>query len=254
MKKGQWTKTDSLTDSDISVIIDINSEIFWFWEGPQSTARDRYNARQILGQLREKYISYKFKRINKEASEYVRDELEALQIYALAKKKSDKRNQLKNLANIIHFISLMNSFFNIIIIILLIGVLVQSQSIFPYIFFNQINFNFTLEICSLILILSLIILILSAIYMGISRNRFLLVISIIGCCFNFISLFMLRIWDELLIVISSGQHYLIQIDAIFFFIFSIDIFLILSISCCLIVGIMGFMNVKYFIKRFEKEI
>lgn len=253
MKKGQWAKADALNESDIAVIIDINMEIFWFWEGTHSTARDRYNARQILGQLRKKYTSYRFKRINKEASEDVRDQLELLQIHALARKKSDKKNIIKNLSNIFHTISLINCTLIIITIILLTSMFFQFQAINPDLYINQNNFISIFVISSLLLLLSFILFIISATYSGISRNTLLLIISIIGCCLIFIPFFILRIWDVILIHVISNEQYIFQNDAIFFFIFSMDIFLVLNILCSLSIGIMGFMNVSLIRKKeFEK--
>jgi len=252
MKKGQWTKTDSLTESDIAVIIDVDSEIFWFWEGPYSNSRDRYNARQILGQLRKKYTSYKFKRINDEASESVKDKIEALQIRALAKKKTDKKYKLKNVSTIVHSISLINTILIIITIILLMEIFFQSQVILPNLVINKYLFNFIIGISSIISLISFILFIISAIYMEISRNKLLIIVSLIGCCLVFLPFFMLRIWDMLLITGSSNEQYLIQNDAIAFFVFCLDIFFVLSIICSFSIGILGFMKIT-FVKKIEKN-
>lgn len=250
MKKGQWAKTDSLTESDIAVIIDVDLEIFWFWEGPYSNTRDRYNARQILGQLRKRYTSYKFKRINEEASESVKDKIEALQIRALAKKKKDKKYKLKNISTIVHSIDLINAILIIITIVFLMGIFFQSEVFLPNLAINKMYFNLTLLISSIISLISFILFIISAIYMGIARNLQLTIISIIGCCLIFVPFFMLRIWDTLLITNSINEQYLIQNDAIGFFIFNLDIFFVLSIICSLTIGILGIMNIT-FIKKTE---
>ena len=245
MKKGQWAKTDSLTESDIAVIIDIDLEIFWFWEGPYSNTRDRYNARQILGQLRKKYTSYKFKRINEEASENVKDKIEELQIRALAKKKSDKSYKLKNISTIVHSIVLINTVLIIITIILLMGIFFQSEVILPHLAINILYFNFILEISSITSLISFILFIISAIYMGITRKIQLTIISIIGSCLIFVPFFMLRIWDMLLITSIINEQYLIQSDAIAFYIFNLDILFVLSMICSFSTGIMGIMNITF---------
>jgi len=248
MKNGQWAKTDSLTESDIAVIIDVDLEIFWFWEGSYSNTRDRYNARKILGQLRKKYTFYKFKRVNDEASENVKDKVESLQIRALAKKKKDKKYKLKNISTIVHSINLINPVSIIITIILLTGIFFQSEVIPPNIAINISYFYFILGISSIISLISFILFIISAIYMGIMRNIQLTIISIIGCCLIFVPFFMLRIWDMILITNSINEQYLIKNDAIAFFIFNLDIFFVLSIICGLLIGILGIMNIT-FIKK-----
>ena len=89
--------------------------------------------------------------------------------------------------------------------------------------------------------------------MAFLRNTLLMIISIIGSCSILIPIIFFRIWYVLLIFETIDQRYLIQYDALFFFIFSIDIFLILSIFCNFLVGIMNLMNITL-VKKIEKNI
>ena len=63
MKKKTWYRAEDVTESDIAVIVDTSRDTIFYWEGSKSSARNRSDAREILGQLKKKYIPYRFKRV-----------------------------------------------------------------------------------------------------------------------------------------------------------------------------------------------
>lgn len=167
-----------------------------------------------------------------------------LQIHALAKVKSEKKNKFQMISNIFYAIRLAGCIFIIIAIALLSGLFFQFRTIYPNLYIDQNIFISILQITSLMLLISFVLFIFSAAYMGISRKNFLLIILIIGCCLVFTSFFMIRIWDVLLIYEISDNQVILQDDAGLFFMLNINVFLVLSIICGFLVIIMDLLNVS----------
>ena len=76
--KGQWYQADEINDSDVVVVVDTSQETIWFQAGNKSTARNRSDARALLGDLMEKYTSYEFKRVSNETPDDILVKLDDL--------------------------------------------------------------------------------------------------------------------------------------------------------------------------------
>ncbi|MGV9172226.1 MAG: hypothetical protein ACOC35_06645, partial [Promethearchaeia archaeon] len=121
MKKETWYRAKNLTESDIAVVVDTNTETIWFWEGDKSSARDRSTAREILGKLKKKYIPYSFKRVTKNAPDNILFKIDQLLEESFKGKIPGVRLESKDFSRIFYDL-------NIISCILIAGVMIYLWS------------------------------------------------------------------------------------------------------------------------------
>lgn len=257
-RNGQWYKADSISESDIAVIVDTSRGTIWFFEGSKSTARNRSNARGLLGDLKKNYLLYKFKRISNKSPSYVLEELENLkQQYFIKSGISLQFNERKLIKFHFYFTSISNILLVIsicfisLLISFSVSLLVDSYSHFvlsrgDFLFF--INFN------SILLISSFVIFIISALIGTFLRKRILVIYSIFAGLSIFIPLFMLRIWDIILITEQLGQSIYIRKDVLSLFILNLLILEIIGLILGFFSLLGGFKKSKeYEVSNFNRS-
>jgi hypothetical protein len=232
-RNGQWYKADNISESDIAVIVDTSRGTIWFFEGSKSTARNRSNARGLLGDLKKNYLLYKFKRISNKSPSYVLEALENLKKQYFIKSgislQFNVRKFIKyhfyfsSISNILLVVSL--SFISLLISFS-ISVMVDSYQHYAM---SRGNFLFFINFNSILLISSFVIFIISALIGIFLRTRILVIYSIFAGLSIFIPLFMLRIWDIILITEQVGQSIYIRTDVLSLFILNILILEIIGI-------------------------
>ncbi|MHA1282859.1 MAG: hypothetical protein ACTSQP_10175 [Promethearchaeota archaeon] len=112
MKKGQWFRAEDMTESDIVVIVDTSTETIWFYEGEKSSSRNRSIARELLGQLKRKYVPYRFKRVTNNSPEIILNKIDELKEKSFTGKIPGIKLELKDYSRIFYIMNLIASFKN----------------------------------------------------------------------------------------------------------------------------------------------
>ena len=256
LTKGQWFRAESFTESDIAVIVDTNREMIWFWEGTKSSARSRSNARDMLGQLKKKYIVYKFKRITSVSPEDILQRLEELREKSFTGKIPGLKLELTDFSKIFYILNVVASLLIIISACFLWVMLFASQiDIGGAIYYSIISINFSqsIDLVSLILLISCAIFICSSLFGYFLKKKLFSLMTLIALCFIFIAFFMIRIWDVIVYYQEAGNSILIRKDVFILFILSLNFLIIPGLAIGLIMGLLGLKNLKKVEVELEEE-
>ncbi|TFF69425.1 MAG: hypothetical protein EU516_00495 [Promethearchaeota archaeon] len=232
-KNERWYNAEGVNDSDIGVIVDTDRAVIWFFEGPKSSARNRSSAKELLADLRQKYELYAFKRISNDSPKDILEFLEQL-------KKHDYITRIRyfqyDLEKISKYYFYLNNFGCLLLIMaftFLTGFLFLTSRTyinpFDYFTLDFNRFSFIVNLISILFISSFIIFIITSFFGVILNKRALLIYNLATSIFVFMAFFMLRIWDIILYFELIGSIIYIRMDAIFLFIFNLDIFQLLGL-------------------------
>ncbi len=262
MKKSQWYRADDLNDSDIAVIVDTRagSDTIWFWEGSKSSARNRSNAREILGQLKKKYIPYKFKRVTKNSPEEILLKLEELKEKSYAGTNRGIKYELKDFSRAFFTLNIIGGFIALFCIFFLTQVITWKTNTKEFsephysIDFNV--FLLVVNVTSLCLLSLVCCFAFSAFFGGITKNQTFSAITLIAAILAFIAFFMLRIWDQIIIYETVGQDIFIRRDILLMFSFCLEMIIGQVMVLSFLTGILGIKkkNVSLFEREKEKKI
>ncbi len=247
LTKGQWFRAESFTESDIAVIVDTNREMIWFWEGDKSSARSRSYARDMLGQLKKKYIVYKFKRITSGSPEDILERLEDLREKSFTGKITGIRLELKDFSKIFYILNIVASSLiiisTIILGLMLFGTQIEINGTLHYSLIS-IEFLQSIDLISLILLFSFVIFACSALFGHFLKKKLFSLMTLIAVCFIFIAFFMVRIWDVIIFYQESGIYIMIRKDVLTLFILCLSFLTISGLIIGLIMGLIGLKNLK----------
>ncbi|MHA1293969.1 MAG: hypothetical protein ACTSQJ_15040 [Promethearchaeota archaeon] len=247
MKKNTWYRAEDLTESDIAVIVDTNRDTIWFWEGEKSSARNRSNAREILGQLKKKYIPYRFKRVTKNSPEEVIIKLDELKEQSFTGKIKGIKYELKDFSRIFYIINIVSS------LLLLIGMIFLNQALFwkdikynsfTHLYVDYGMFIFIINFTSFCLLLSLIFFIISGFFGTILKKKIFSLISTFSACLVFISFFMIRIWDNIIFYLEPANNIIIRKDVLILYILCLDILIAPGIILGFFTGLIGLRTIS----------
>ena len=241
--KGQWFRAESFTESDIAVIVDTSREMIWFWEGSKSSARIRSNAREMLGQLKKKYIIYRFKRVMSSSPEDILERLEDLREKSFTGKIPGLKLELKDFSQIFYILNVISSSLIVICSVLLMLMLFEPQTStgvsFAHYSFKAQDFLLKINLISLLLLLSFVIYTFSSLFGHFLKKKLFSSMTLVALCIIFISLFMIRIWDNIIFFEETGNNILIRKDVMILFIFGLNALIIPGLSIGLVMGLLG---------------
>jgi len=257
MKKGQWFRADDITESDIAVIVDSNTDTIWFWEGQRSSARNRSKAREILGLLKKKYIPYRFKRVTRNSPLEVLTKLEELKELSFTGKISGIKYELKDFSRVLYILNIIGGILAIISMIYLWQALYWTETSegLDYMHFS-VDFTFFLSyinISSYILLAITLMYMFSAFFGGILKKKSFYLLSILAACAIFVAFFMVRIWDVILFYEEIDNDILIRKDALILFSFCLEVLLIPGMVLGMITGISGLRSINIIEETEELE-
>jgi len=256
LTKGQWFRAESFTESDIAVIVDTSREMIWFWEGTKSSARSRSNARDMLGQLKKKYIVYKFKRITLASPEDILERLDELREKSFTGKIPGLKLELTDFSKIFYMLNIAASFLIIISVailwLLLFGHQIDVGGTLHYSIIS-IDFIQKIDLISLILLLGFAIFVCSSLFGHFLKKKSFSLMTLIALCFIFIAFFMVRIWDIIMYYQESGNSILIRKDVFTLFILSLNLLMIPGLVIGLVMGLLGLKNLKKVEIEIEEE-
>ncbi len=263
MKKQTWFRAeDGINDSDIAVIVDTRpgSDTIWFWEGAKSSARSRSNAREILGQLKKKYIPYKFKRVTKNSPEEILLKLEELKGKSYTGKIRGIKYELKDFSRAFFSLNIIGGFIALFCIIYLAQIMTWNTTTkelsYTYYSIDYNMFLLIVNITSLCLLFLVFVFAGSAFFGGITKNKIFSVVTIIAAILSFIAFFMLRIWDQIIFYETVDQDLLIRKDILVIFAFCLEMLIGQVMVLSFLTGFLGIKNknVSLFEKEREKKI
>ncbi|MHA1150913.1 MAG: hypothetical protein ACTSR8_22055 [Promethearchaeota archaeon] len=257
MLRGQWFRADDMTDSDIVVIVDTNTETIWFHEGPKSSARSRSNAREMLGQLKRKYIPYRFERVTNNSPESILEKIEELKEKSFTGKIPGIKLELKDYSRIFYFLNLIGSGLLIISIIFLWMVILSPRIGMDNYLHYEIDYNFFefyINLNSYNLLAAAITFIISGFFGRLLKKNLFAFLSIIAGIVIFIAFFIMRIWDYLIFFEERGNAIFIRSDALTLFVFNLEILLMTGMIIGFLTAILGLKNIKIFEKVEELEL
>ena len=249
MRKGKWYRADDMSESDVIVIVDTKTEIIWFHEGSKSSARNRSNAREMLGQLKQKYIPYKFKRVTANSPEDILDKIDTLKEKSFTGKVPGIKLELKDYSRIFYILNLVSSVLIILGIIILWMPLFSSSLTREGALHFSMDFNvflFYADFTSLALLISSLIFGVSAFFGAILKKTLFSALSVVAAALAFAGFFILRIWDVMVVYELDGNSILIRFDALTLFILNIQILMFASTGVGFLTAVLGLKNIQLF--------
>lgn len=248
LKNNQWIKLDEISSDDVAVLVDTSRDIIWYLEGEKATGRIKFDARGLLGELKKKYVPYKFKKIDSRAPIDVLDKIEELKKSSLPLSMKFRGKEIQEFSKYLYSLNIIAGILQVIGMIIITCALswpqiYDSQSYLNYIIDSN-RFDFYIELDSLLLFLSLIILIFTSFFGIIVRRKMFATSSIFLTVIIFFSLLYIRIGPTLLYFQATTPfpNILIRVDAFFFFIIGVEIILFMSIVGSIIPGTYWLIN------------
>ncbi len=245
--KGQWYQADEINDSNVVVIVDTSQEMIWFHAGNKSTARNRSDARGLLGDLMEKYMSYEFKRVSNETPDEILVKLDDLKELYYVRSVASLNYDLRK-ASIIYFYLNGIACLLLVISISFLGFLIFGSGtsfidshLHYSIFFK--NFIFHISFISTLLIASFSLFVTSTIMGIFLKKKQLFTKTLISGILIFITFFIIKIWDISLYYEIIGQFIYLRIDALIWFAFCIEILQVLAMIIGFYTGIISFKKI-----------
>jgi len=245
--KGQWYQADETNDSDVVVVVDTSQETIWFHAGNKSTARNRSDARALLGDLMEKYTSYEFKRVSNETPDEILVKLDDLKELYYVRSFASLNYDLRKVSSIYFYLNSIGCLLLIISISFLGFLIFNSGTSFidshlHYSIFFE-NFIFQISFISTLLIVSFSIFVTSTIMGIFLKKKQLFTKTLIAGILTFIPFFIIKIWDIALYYEIIGQFIYFRIDVLIWFAFCIEIFQTLAMIIGFYTGITSFKKI-----------
>ncbi len=246
--KGQWFRAKDLTDSDIAVIVDTDSDIIWYFEGDKSSARMRSHAREILGQLKKKYVKYTFKRVSPNTPEPILIKLDDL------KKESFKGNLpgvklgLRDFSRLFYILGIIAGGLLAFSFIYLLTALGWAQDTETYAhshyIVNYISLTSYFDIVSFSALFAFILAVISAFFGAIIQKKAFSILITITAAISFFAFFILRIWDVMIFFEQVGNIVFLREDTIYLYLLIVSILEVLGILFAFYGAITGFKGLK----------
>jgi len=249
--KEQWYQADEINDSDVVVVVDTSQETIWFHAGNKSTARNRSDARALLGDLMEKYTSYEFKRVSNETPDEIIVKLDDLKELYYVRSVGSLNYDLRKVSSIYFYLNSIGGLLLVISISFLGFLIFGSGTSFidshlHYSIFFE-NFKFQISFISTLLIVSFSIFVTSTIMGIFLKKKQLFTKTLISGILIFIPFFIIKLWDISLYYEIIGQFIYFRIDVLIWFVFCIEILQTLAMIIGFYTGIISFKKI------YEKE-
>jgi len=241
--KGQWYKADNISEDDIAVIIDTDRNKIWFFEGSKSATRDRSNARELLGELKNNYPQYEFKEISNSSPYEILEELEKLKELSYLKGFLGLRYNLKNFSRLYFYLNYGGVFLLIINIVFLAEILFASGvTLYNSYFHYSIAYNtfiFSINFISILMLGSFLVFLTSALMALFLKKFKSFIYSFAASIFVFTAFFIIRIWDIIIYYEEINLIIYIRKDLLILLIFDLQLLQIISMVLGLLTGLIG---------------
>jgi len=245
--KGQWYQADETNDSDVVVVVDTLQETIWFHAGNKSTARNRSDARALLGDLMEKYTSYEFKRVSNETPDEILVKLDDLKELYYVRSFASLNYDLRKVSSIYFYLNSIGCLLLIISISFLGFLIFGSGTSFidSHLHYSILfeNFIFQISFISMLLIVSFSIFVTSTIMGIFLKKKQLFTKTLIAGILIFITFSIVKLWDMALYYEILGQFIYFRIDVLIWYAFCIEILQTLAMIIGFYTGIISFKKI-----------
>ncbi|MCJ7650812.1 MAG: hypothetical protein MUP85_19550 [Candidatus Lokiarchaeota archaeon] len=254
-KNDQWHNADDINESDIVVIVDSSRNIIWYFEGRNSSARKRNNARGLLGDLKKKHATYKFKKITSNTPRDIIRELQILKEQFFASTIKQLNVDISKISQLYFYL---NAFGNLLIIVSLTIIILLIGGTGTRIYENYMHFSIRLVdfemifmVLSLLSLISFLLFLFAGLTVLILKQKIIATYNIFGSVLIFIAFYMIITWTNILYFEVDYQIILIRIDVFTIFAFSLAILYIISLFIGFVMSILGFKKVEQAIEEEE---
>jgi hypothetical protein len=225
--KGQWYQADEINDSNVVVVVDTSQEKIWFHAGNKSTARNRSDARALLGDLMEKYTSYEFKRVSNETPDEILVKIDDLKELYYVRSVASINYDLRKASSIYFYLNSIGCLL-LIISISFLGLLIFGSGtslIDSHLHYSILleNFIFQFSFISTLLIASFSLFVISTIMGIFLKKKQLFTKTLISGILIFITFSIVNVWDISLYYEIIGQFIYFRIDVLIWYAFCIEI-------------------------------
>ncbi len=245
--KGQWYQADEINDSDVVVVVDTSQETIWFHAGNKSTARNRSDARALLGDLMEKYTSYEFKRVSNETPDEILVKLDDLKELYYVRSVASINYDLRKASTIYFYLNSIGCLL-LIISISFLGLLIFSSGtslIDSHLHYSILfeNFIFQFSFISMLLIASFSLFVVSTLVGIFLKKKQLFTKTLISGILIFITFSIVKVWDISLYYEIIGRFIYFRNDVLIWYVFCIEILQILATIIGFYTGIISFKKI-----------
>ena len=254
-KNNQWHNADDINESDIVVIVDSSRNIIWYFEGRNSSARKRNNARGLLGDLKNKHATYKFKKITSNTPRDIIRELQILKEQFFASTIKQLNVDISKISQIYFYL---NAFGNLLIILSLTVIILLIGGTGTRIYENYMHFSFRLVdfemifmLLSLLSLISFLLFLFAGLIVLILKQKIIATYNIFGSVIIFIAFYIISTWTNILYFELDYQNILIRIDVFTLFVFILAILYIIGLFIGFVMSILGFKKVEHAIEEEE---
>ena len=254
-KNDQWHNTDDINESDIVVIVDSSRNIIWYFEGRNSSARKRNNARGLLGDLKNKHTTYKFKKITSNTPRDIIRELQILKEQFFASTIKQLNVDISKISQLYFYL---NAFGNLLIIVSLTIIILLIGGTGTRIYENYMHFSIRLVdfemifmFLSLLSLISFLLFLFAGLTVLILKQKIIATYNIFGSVLIFIAFYMISTWTNILYFEFDYQTILIRIDVFTLFVLNLAILYILGLFIGFVMSILGFKKVEHAIEEEE---
>lgn len=174
LRNNQWIKSEEISIDDIAVLVDTQRDIIWYHESEKCTARTKFEARGLLTQLKEKYVPYKFKRIDNTSPQDILYKLEELRKEETALRMEVLGREIQDFSVVLFYLNIAAGLLQVFSVIFLITTLFWPQTFDSQSFLNySVNINtFTsaIDFLTFLVLISFILFSLTG-FLGVSSKR-----------------------------------------------------------------------------------
>ncbi len=233
LKQNQWIKSDEISIDDVAVLVDTQRDIIWYYESERSTARTKFEARGLLTQLKEKYVPYKFKKIDNTSPQDVLNEIETLRKGRSGLKMEILGKKIHDFSSVLYSLNITAGLLQVLTVFFLALTLSWQESVNELSFLayevNYIEYVGYIDILSFLILVSFIVFCITSFFGLVTRLSNFSRVSIILAIVLYLALIYIRIGQLYLYFEIELPNLIIRADAFRFFLLGGEIILIIAV-------------------------
>ncbi|MHA1671701.1 MAG: hypothetical protein ACTSV5_14175 [Promethearchaeota archaeon] len=254
-KNNQWNKADDINESDIVVIIDSSRNAIWYFEGRNSSAKKRNNARGLLGDLKNKHRTYKIKKITSNTPKEIIRELQILKEQFFASTIKQLNVDISKLSQMYFYL---NTFSNLLIIVSLTIIILliggsgtRFHENFMHFSIRFVDIEMIFMVLSLLSLISFLLFLSTGLIVLILKQKIIATYNIFGSILIFIAFYMICTWTNIFYFEFDYQFILIRIDVFTLFALNLAILYVIGLFIGFVMSIIGFKKIDRVIEEEE---
>jgi hypothetical protein len=256
-KNHQWHKADGINESDVVVIVDPSRNLIWYFEGRNSSARKRNKARNLLGDLKNKHSTYKFRKVTTNTPRDIIREFQILKEQFYINAIKNLNIDVSKISSIYFYLngfgSLLTIFCITISFLYLTGSNIVIHDNFNHFMVRFTDFQLIILLLSSFSLISFICFTITSILSSLFKQKIPAIFNIVGSSMMFLAFLQLNIWDLLIYTDVIGNQIYIRSDVLSIFIWNLNVFFIISIFIAFVMGMIGFRQIDRIIQPDQED-